>query len=112
LVGYLEGEGSFCVVSHKETRGARFYHYRQACVSFNSTDRDVAHRAAKLLGNKCGGPRGPYAAMPTAKPFYDCRLLGARAVKLMRALRLSMGKRRKAQITAVLKEVPTGSKKA
>ncbi|MDX2162145.1 MAG: hypothetical protein SF162_12535 [bacterium] len=94
LAGLLEGEGSFCAGTPKVPN--------KPYVGMNSVDEDVIARVASLLRIKyqyCAPKR--YEAMGW-KPFYSIRLVGARAVDLMHAVRPLMGTRRQAQIDHAL----------
>ena len=110
LVGFMEGEGSFYVTSRKDIHAGRVYHYLRAALGFTTTDKDVAQRASDSLGHTL---YGSYAdrRRPTNKPQYQCRVEGKSAINLMRALHRHMGRRRKAQIMAVLKTVPEGCRR-
>ena len=97
VVGILEGEGSFCL----NTPMKKYPHYRYARIHVGMTDRDVVARLAKLLG---GNVLGPYLK-GNNRPMYEWQASGTRAVPLMRLVLPMMGRRRRAKIREILREV-------
>ena len=87
LAGYLEGEGSFN------------YHCYSQRVGFQTTDVDVAERAAKLIG---GEVKGPLFRAKGRQPIYYVQVYGDKARKTMKLVRKHMGLRRKEQIDRAL----------
>ena len=87
LAGYLEGEGSFN------------YHCYSPRVGFQTTDVDVAEKAAKLLG---GDVKGPLHRAKRRQPIYYVQVYGDKARKAMKLLKSHMGLRRREQIADAL----------
>ena len=87
LAGYLEGEGSFN------------YHCYSQRIGFQTTDVDVAEKAARLLG---GEVKGPIMRAKGRQPIYYVQVYGDKARKWMKVLKPHMGTRRREQITDAL----------
>ena len=95
LAGWLEGEGCFGV-SKRRSSSLHFY------VSVNTTDRDVAERAASLLKVNVR-PQKPKTYGLSKKPLYHLSLgRMTEAISLMRQLLPIMGERRSAKIRSLL----------
>lgn len=88
LAGYLEGEGSFCQGAPSSLN--------KPTIQLQTTDLDVARRAANLLGT-VASPRGT-PKKKHWKQVYGVTRKGRAAVALMLQLRPHMGDRRRAQI--------------
>lgn len=88
LAGLLEGEGCFAT---KSKNGVT--------IKMEMTDRDVIHKAAKLMGahvNDLGMRRG------ATKIIYRLNLYGGNAIGWMMTLYSFMGNRRKAKIRELI----------
>src|SRR4051794_27846892 len=87
LAGLLEGEGSF----HKGPPS----NARHPVLALQMTDEDVVARVAAMWGRKLGSWQAPD---PRWRRTYMTRIVGAKAVAWMTALRPLMGSRRQTQI--------------
>jgi hypothetical protein len=97
LAGYLEAEGSFCSVNTNV--GGKTHPGLQ--ISLNTTDIDVAQRAAAILGGRVYSYNSKNNPL-SKKPAWCTRLPGYRAAAMMRQLAPYMGIRRMLQISASL----------
>ncbi len=89
LAGLLEGEGYFG--ARKDTGNPR--------LSIECTDRDVAGRAAMLMGGKL---RARMQRNERCAPTYICEVTGPKAVSVMELLLPHMGARRSSKILQIL----------
>lgn len=97
LAGFLEGEGSFtCTLMQKK--------YPCIQITFNTTDGDVAKRAATFLGAKANGPYEKRIGTKVlgTKPYWSVRKSGEAAARIMKDLLPYMGERRSQQINSSL----------
>lgn len=95
LVGLLEGEGCFSTSNQRSKYKGRSYLYVYPKIVLRMTDRDVVERAANLLGG-CG-----VRLVPRHRPhkdIFECELMGARALRMMRLLLPHLGIRRQARV--------------
>ncbi|WNM70104.1 HNH endonuclease [Myxococcus phage Mx1] len=95
LAGLLEGEGSFMSPSPSEPNCPK--------ITLQMTDRDVVEKAARLMGITYIHERAP--KNPKWKTTYRICVKGARAVELMKLLRMHMGQRRHKKIGEILEVV-------
>jgi hypothetical protein len=91
LAGLLEGEGSF--LSGPPSKA------HLPVITIQMTDLDTMNTLGALLGIK---PCAIERPLRHRKVIYSCRLVGSRAVALMKQLRPLMGIRRQAQIDKAL----------
>lgn len=96
LAGFLEGEGSFMVISPNINRG--YVNNRTFILQVVSTDRDVAEKAKLLLGNKSC----IQVERTSHKTAYRVRLSGTHAIAWMMTLYSMMGERRKNKIKDII----------
>jgi hypothetical protein len=94
LSGWLEGEGCFTLAKPKT-----HCKYVQPILAVNTTDIDVAAKAAVLFGT---GFRAMRRAKPHHKLPYEVRLTGSKAVGWMMTVYGLMGHRRKKRIREVV----------
>lgn len=102
LAGLLEGEACFSVQRRPE--GPRAY------LRIHMIDRDVIEQAAKLMGKGSVWSPDPPSHRHT-RPRFATQRTGRAAQEIMKDLYLLLGKRRRAQIDAVLHECdPNGNR--
>lgn len=96
LAGLLEGEAWFGVAKTR-ARNKVYLHPR---IDLATTDEDIVRRAAKILGTHCRSRarKGNY------KQVYQTIVYSTRALTWMKRLFPLLGKRRRAQIAAVIKQ--------
>jgi hypothetical protein len=91
LAGLLEGEGSFM-------KGAPS-NKRLPIISMQTTDGDIAEKVGKMFNVKVYSRK---RRQEHWKDVYSIRIIGSRAVELMKILKPLMGKRRQEQIQTAL----------
>lgn len=94
LAGLLEGEGSF------KKWGAK----KSLTISLQMADKDIVHRAGKLMNVKVGYSDHTTRRNPKWKPIWYVNVCGRRAAEWMMTLYCLMGERRKQQIREALQE--------
>jgi hypothetical protein len=94
LAGLIEGEGSITLIGRNKT---------YPIIQMDTTDRDVAERAAMILG---GSLYGPYSRVRSGgwKDSFTARASGRRAISWILTLFVLLGKRRQEQAKRVLAE--------
>ena len=97
LAGLLEGEGCFTGNTSHKGRGVT------PAIQLEILDRDIAERAARLLGGRLTVKSRPPGKHCSFKPICQVRLYGAPAVGWMMTLWTLLGERRRARIVEVLK---------
>jgi hypothetical protein len=97
LAGWLEGEGSFLAPPPSDRRRPR--------ISASSCDRDVIERVAQSLNVTPQRAKDRRARARGWRPMYRVLCRGSHAMHVMRAIRPTMGARRREQIDVALQAV-------
>lgn len=101
LAGLLEGEGYFT--------GGYASRPNQAGISVEMKDEDVIQRVASLFGVSYNRPR---IRNPIHSQTFKTQIRGARALKIMSAIRPYMGNRRGLKIDSIMDGAAHGRKRS